>query len=415
MEYFNLASLLIGFIVGCVASCLSYFIFIKFIKPKSKSENQDVLEITDTLEKIKNTLGIKDDELGEDRLQKIITALGIGTQEPKLDQIKASLGIGDDKNKLSKIFEELQPIGEGVSEFKTNFSAFTKSFVNIGERGKLGEIQLERILEMAGLQKGSYRRHKTIDGGIPDFIVDLPQNKSAIIDVKTPGANLESIFKAIEEGNKQEELNAGRKFCEDVRDLITKLGDKYYNEGLENTEEDTSTPDYVFLYLPTDSMKITAHEYFDQLTNRQKKLNNNNIAETLDEFAIDRNIHIITPTTAVVVIKMIHLIWRESAGREELKSAKKKVEDLWSMTIDLVMHITKLYDPINNLRLIWNQGVGKKEELEEIIEDMTNDEDIALLGKSNSDKAKKALHILEDTKEIPGDVKELVSSKQTKK
>jgi len=35
--------------------------------------------------------------------------------------------------------------------------------------------------------------------------------------------------------------------------------------------------------------------------------------------------------------------------------------------------------------------------------------------KSNSDKAKKALHILEDTKEIPGDVKELVSSKQTKK
>ena len=121
MDNFNLTSLLIGFIVGCVASGLSYFIFIKFIKPKSISENQDVLEIADTLEKIKNTLGIKDDELGEDRLQKIITALGIGTQEPKLDQIKASLGIGDDKNKLTKIFEELQPIGEGVSDFKTNF------------------------------------------------------------------------------------------------------------------------------------------------------------------------------------------------------------------------------------------------------------------------------------------------------
>lgn len=410
MENFNLTSLLIGFIVGCVASGLSYFIFIKFIKPKSISENQDVLEIADTLEKIKNTLGIKDDELGEDRLQKIITALGIGTQEPKLDQIKASLGIGDDKNKLTKIFEELQPIGEGVSDFKTNFSAFTKSFINIGERGKLGEIQLERILEMAGLQKGSYRRHKPIDGGIPDFIVDLPQNKSAIIDVKTPGANLEPIFKAIEEGNKQEELNAGKKFCEDVRDLITKLGDKYYNEGLENTEEDTSTPDYVFLYLPTDSMKITAHEYFDQLTNRQKKLKNNNIAETLDEFAIDRSIHIITPTTAVVVIKMIDLIWRDSAGKVELKNAKKSVEELWRMIIELVIQITKLHTPINDLRLIWNQGVEKKEELKKKIEDMTNDEDIALLGKPNLDEAKNALNKLEKTKRIPGDVEELDSS-----
>ena len=46
-------------------------------------------------------------KINKDRLQKIITALGIGTQEPKLDQIKASLGIGDDKNKLTKIFEDV--------------------------------------------------------------------------------------------------------------------------------------------------------------------------------------------------------------------------------------------------------------------------------------------------------------------
>ena len=104
MDNFDLTSLLIGFIVGCITSGLSYLIFIKFIKPKSKSENQDVLEIADTLEKIKNTLGIKDDESGEDRLQKIITALGIGTQEPKLDQIKASLGIGKGQDEMFTFF-----------------------------------------------------------------------------------------------------------------------------------------------------------------------------------------------------------------------------------------------------------------------------------------------------------------------
>ena len=80
------------------------------------------------------------------------------------------------------------------------------------------------------------------------------------------------------------------------------------------------------------------------------------------------------------------------------------------MIIELVIQITKLHTPINELRLTWNQGVEKKEELKKKIEDMTTDEDIALLGKPNLDEAKNALNKLEKTKRIPGDVKELDSS-----
>ncbi len=181
-------------------------------------------------------------------------------------------------------------------------------------RGRWGEIQLKRVVEMAGmtahvdfLEQTSFR-----DEGVlkrPDLLVNLPQGKQIVVDAKAPlQAYLESLEAEGEEGRKEKLKDHARQ----VKQHIQMLGSKNYWDKLE------TTPDFVVLFLPGETFFSGALEE----------------DPTLIEYGMERKVLLSTPTTLIALLKSVAYGWnQESLTRhaEEISSLGKLLYDRLKM------------------------------------------------------------------------------------
>ena len=106
-------------------------------------------------------------------------------------------------------------------------------------RGQWGEIQLRRVVEMAGMQNYcdfvEQETLRTESGTLrPDLIVKLPAGKTIVVDAKAPVSNYLDAMAATDEGERKFKLQA---FAKLVRDRITELGRKSYWDQFDDTPE----------------------------------------------------------------------------------------------------------------------------------------------------------------------------------
>src|SRR5205085_10872528 len=104
-------------------------------------------------------------------------------------------------------------------------------------RGQWGEIQLRRVVEMAGmLNYCDFVEQETVrtESGTlrPDLIIKLPAGKSIVVDAKAPVSHFLDAMAADDDNQRKLKLQAYAKL---VRDRITELGRKSYWDQFENT------------------------------------------------------------------------------------------------------------------------------------------------------------------------------------
>lgn len=157
--------------------------------------------------------------------------------------------------------------------------------------GNWGEIQLERLLENAGLDKNTYRReanYKTAEGANqrPDFIIDLPDQKTLIIDSKV---SLNAYVDAANAETEEKRLASMKELVTNMRNHIKRLSDKDYDslEGL-------NTPDFIFMFMPIESAYIAAFEE----------------DASLFDYAYDKKVAVVTPNTLLPILRTVHSLWR---------------------------------------------------------------------------------------------------------
>ena len=180
-------------------------------------------------------------QLNEEKLQSILNPLkeNINKFEKKIDETYNNET--REKTALKKELEHIININRQMSDDAQKLTNALKGDKKL--QGNWGEMQLEQILEKSGLERNLHyvrQEYFSDDEGnklIPDYVINLPQDKHYIIDSKVSLVNYERSFNADSDEDRLLYLN---EHIKDIKKHIDLLSRKNYHQL-------TNTPDFVFM------------------------------------------------------------------------------------------------------------------------------------------------------------------------
>jgi DNA recombination protein RmuC len=189
-------------------------------------------------------------------------------------------------------------------------------------RGRWGELQLRRVVELAGMVDHcdfvEQEAGTTDDGRIrPDLKVLLAGGKFVYVDAKVP---LAAFLDAQEAATDADRDHALARFAGHVRHHIDQLAGKKYWAA------DESTPDFTVLFIPSEALAGTA---LDQ-------------APDLIEYAAARRIVIATPTTLIALLWSVAHAWKQAALADSARDIAALGKELYGRLTTMAGHVDKL-------------------------------------------------------------------------
>ena len=211
-------------------------------------------------------------------------------------------------------------------------------------RGRWGEIQLRRVVEMSGMNAHcDFLEQVTLEGEAaklrPDMIVHLPGQKRLIIDSKVPFAAYLNALETQEEGMRRNYL---KDHARHVRGHIISLGARSY---WDQFARDGESPEFVVMFLPSDTIFGAALEHDPELI----------------EFGIEKRVILTTPATLIALLNSIAYGWRQERVTENAQEISKLGRELYKRLSDVGSHLTKLGQTLGSSVRAYNQTVASLE------------------------------------------------------
>lgn len=263
-----------------------------------------------------------------------------------LEKVETNVGLLEQQRQ--RAYGEIHKELEIVRETHEGLRVQTGSLVNAlrGEphtRGRWGEIQLRRVIEMAGmLSYCDFEEQPSVDGDEgrrlrPDVIVRLPGGKSIVIDSKV---SLVGYLKAYREGATDDERRAGLSdHARQVRDHIGRLGQKAYWRQLPDT------PEFVVMFLHDETSWRSALE----------------ADPTLDELALSNNVIPASPTNLIGLLRAVHYGWQQEALADGARQISDLGRELYKRLATMGAHVSRLGKSLDGSVKAYNEFVGSLE------------------------------------------------------
>jgi DNA recombination protein RmuC len=255
--------------------------------------------------------------------------------------------------------ESLRTVGERVQELDRaraqSYGEVSRRLADLGEqttslrnalraphvRGRWGEIQLRRVVEIAGMLPycdfAEQVTASTEDGRLrPDLVIQLPGGKQVVVDSKVPlDAYLEAHETADEEIRRQRLLDHARQ----VRDHLQKLGAKSY------WQQFADSPEWVVMFLPDEGFFRSAWEHDPSLV----------------EDGVRARVHIASPTTLIVLLQAIAHGWRQEKIAEDARIVHALGRELYERLTVAGAHLAKVGSTLDKAVVAYNETVGSLE------------------------------------------------------
>jgi DNA recombination protein RmuC len=245
------------------------------------------------------------------------------------------------KGAYATLAEQVRQLGSSNEKLRQETGNLVTALRSPQTRGRWGELQLRRVVEMAGmLAHCDFDEQVSVDtpdGRLrPDVVVKLPGGAQVVVDAKVP---LEAFLRSVDAGDEETRKVELVAHARQLRTHVDQLAKREYWNQFD------PSPEFVVAFVPGDPLLAAAFEHDPALI----------------EHAMANRVLLATPTTLIALLRTVAYGWQQEALTANARTVQRLGAELYDRLRVMGSHLAKLQRGLTTTVEAFNDTIGSLE------------------------------------------------------